>query len=88
MEPLAQAGAFGSAMTDGRLLVAAVRDAARLHNATWEMLVPDRVTINLAAEAAEEAAYAEMAVAKRALRDHICTVYGISIRELASLAMP
>ena len=78
-----------SAVSDeARRLVEMVRAAARRHNATWEMLVPDRITINLDAEAAEEEAYAEMAEAKRQLRDHICQVYGISIRELASLARP
>lgn len=73
---------------EAEALVAAVRAAARAHNATWEALVPDAFTLNLAAEVAEEAAYAEMAVAKRALRDHVCATYGISVRELASLAMP
>lgn len=69
-------------------LVAAVRAAARAHNKTWEALVPDAFTINLAAEAAEERAYADMAEAKHALRNHICHLYGISARELASLALP
>lgn len=67
-------------------LVEDVRAAARAHNATWEALVPDHLTINLAAEAAEEAAYDEMAAAKARLRAHICEIYGITIRELASLA--
>jgi hypothetical protein len=71
---------------DGAMLAQAVREAARRHNLTWEALIPDSLTINLAAEAAEEEAYAEMAEAKRALRDHICRIYGISVRELASLA--
>lgn len=69
-------------------LVTAVRTAARAHNVTWEALVPDPHTVNSHAEAAEEAAYADMAIAKRALRDHICRTYGISIGELSSLAMP
>ncbi|WP_019514854.1 hypothetical protein [Sphingomonas sp. Mn802worker] len=73
---------------DARALVAAVREAARRHNLSWNMLVPDRFTLNHDAEEAEEAAYAEMAATKRALRDHICTVYGISVDELASLATP
>ena len=73
---------------DGRALVEAVREAARHHNSSWEAMVPDAFTINLVHEEAEERAYAEMAVAKRALREHICEVYGISIRELSSLAMP
>lgn len=73
---------------DARELVASVREAARRHNQTWENLVPDAFRIDLVHEEAEELAYAEMAAAKRALRDHICETYGISIRELASLAMP
>ena len=73
---------------DGHALVDAVRDAARIHNSSWEALVPDSFTVNLAAELAEERAYADMAVIKQQLRDHICRTYGISIRELASLAMP
>lgn len=73
---------------EAQRLVAAVRAAARIHDATWESLVPDPFTVNAAAEEAEEAAYAEMAAAKRLLRDHICRTYGISIRELSSLAMP
>lgn len=73
---------------DGRELVAAVRRAAMLHNRTWEQLVPDQFTINLLAEAAEEQAYLAMAGEKQRLRDHICDTYGISIRELASLATP
>lgn len=71
---------------DGRQLVAAVRDAARRHNCTWEALVPDRFTVNLAAEAAEEQAFEDMAQAKSVLRDHICQTYGISLRELSGLA--
>lgn len=67
-------------------MVAAVREAALRHAESWESLVPDTQGINMAAEAAEEAAYTEMALAKRALRDHICQTYGISQRELASLA--
>lgn len=72
----------------GHRLVDDVRAAARLHNLSWEALVPDAYTINLAAEAEEERAYAAMAEVKRRLRDHICQTYGISIRELSSLAMP
>ncbi len=64
----------------------AVRAAARHHNTTWEALVPDPFTVNFVHEQAEEAAYAEMARAKAALRDHICETYGISLRELGSLA--
>ncbi|SEN19207.1 hypothetical protein SAMN05192583_2192 [Sphingomonas gellani] len=71
----------------GRQLVEAVRAAAATHNQTWEALVPDPFTINLAAEADEEQAYAAMTRAKAALRDHICEVYGISARELSSLAL-
>lgn len=73
---------------EARALVEAVRAAAERHNLTWDALIPDRFTVNAAAEAAEDAAYAEMAQAKRALRDHICATYGISIDELSSLAMP
>lgn len=72
---------------DGRDLVTAVRRAAALHNLSWEQLVPDQFTINLAAEAAEERAFVAMAAEKARLREHICATYGISIRELASLAM-
>jgi len=72
---------------DGKELVAAVREAARRHNLTWEALVPSHHHVDLAHEEAEERAYAEMAAAKAALRDHICTTYGITVRELASLAM-
>ena len=75
-------------MNDGRHLVALVREAAARHSTSWEALVPSSFEVNLEAEAAEEEAYAEMARAKRALRNHICDVYGISIRELSSLAMP
>lgn len=70
---------------EARRLVDAVRDAASRHATSWETLVPDSSTINPSAEAAEEAAYAAMARAKRALRDHICAAYGISLRELSSL---
>lgn len=72
-------------ITSGRALVGAVRDAARRHSLTWEVLVPSAFEVNLAAEAAEEEAYAEMARARAALRDHICETYGISIRELTAL---
>lgn len=75
-------------MSEGKRLVALVRETAARHNMSWEALVPPSFEVNLAAEAAEEEAYAEMALAKRALRDHICEVYGISICELSSLAMP
>lgn len=73
---------------EGRRLVQAVRDAALRHATSWDALVPNSFAINLEAESAEEVAYADMALAKRALRDHICTVYGISLRELSSLATP
>jgi len=73
-------------MEEGRRLVAEVRAAAARHRTTWEALVPDQFNVDLAHERAEEAAYAEMAEAKRALRDHFCAVYGLSPRELASLA--
>ena len=73
---------------DGKALVAAVREAARRHNLTWEALVPSHEHVDLGHEEAEELAYAEMAEAKAALRDHICETYGITVRQLASLAMP
>jgi hypothetical protein len=69
-------------------LVAAVRAAAAVHQTTWEALVPNQFEINLSAEQAKEQAFSEMAHAKAALRQHICETYGISIRELSSLAMP
>lgn len=69
-------------------LVAAVRAAAAVHRTTWEAMVPNTFQVNLAFEPAEEAAYAEMAAAKAALRRHICETYGLSARELASLAAP
>jgi len=73
---------------DGKALVAAVREAASRHNITWEALVPSSEHVDLEHEEAEELAYAEMADAKAALRDHICQTYGITVRELASLATP
>lgn len=72
---------------DGKHLVAEVRHAAALHNTTWEMLVPNRYELNLSAEQAEEDAFQDMAEAKARLREHICDTYGISIRELSSLAV-
>jgi hypothetical protein len=73
---------------DGKDLVAAVRDAAARHNITWSALVPDAYRVDHRHEEAEELAYAEMEVAKDRLRDHICATYGISYRELSSLARP
>lgn len=75
-------------MADGKDLVEAVRSAAARHNLTWEALVPDAYRIDQAHEEAEELAYAEMEAAKDRLRDHICATYGISYRELSSLARP
>lgn len=69
-------------------LVAAVRTAAAAHRTTWEAMVPNMFEVNLALEPVEEAAYAEMAAAKAALRRHICETYGLSARELAGLAAP
>ena len=69
-------------------LVGAVRAAAAIHKSTWEALVPNRFEVNLEAEEAEEEAYTEMARHKAALRRHICETYGLSVRELASLATP
>lgn len=74
-------------LEDGHTLVGAVRRAAAVHNATWEALVPDQFHVNLLAEEAEEHAYLAMAREKSRLREHICATYGISIRELSSLAM-
>ncbi|KRB91579.1 hypothetical protein ASE22_06290 [Sphingomonas sp. Root720] len=74
--------------SEGRQLVQLVREAALRHATSWEALVPNAFEIDLDAEEAEESAYADMALAKRALRDHICAVYGISLRELGSLAAP
>jgi hypothetical protein len=71
---------------EARELVAEVRAAAREHGKAWEELVPTSLVINFESEAAEEAAYQTMAAAKRRLREHICRVYGVSARELASLA--
>ena len=73
-------------MDDAKALVAAVQEMARLHNGSWEAMVPSSFVVNVAAEAAEDAAYADMAEAKRLLRAHICEVYGISIEDLANLA--
>lgn len=74
--------------TEAHRLVARVRAAAAVHAVSWEALVPDSFVIDLAMEAAEEHAYAAMAAEKALLRRHICETYGLSIRELASLAMP
>jgi hypothetical protein len=79
---------FDTNIDEAHRLVAAVRGAAAKHKVTWEQLVPTQFIVNFAAEEAEEQAYAEMAVAKAALRQHICETYGLSIRELSSLAMP
>jgi len=75
-------------MDEAKALVEDVRHAARRHHRTWEAMIPDAFTIDLAIEAAEEAAYADMAAAKARLRDHICATYGLTIRELSSLALP
>ena len=72
-------------MEDARHLVTAVREAAARHRIAWGELVPAADLVNHGAEAAEDAAYAEMAAAKQRLRDHICTHYGISAAELAGL---
>jgi hypothetical protein len=76
-----------SLVVDGPDLVAAVRAAAARHQTSWEALIPNQFEVNLNAEEAEETAYSDMAEAKTVLRDHICRTYGISIRELSSLAM-
>jgi hypothetical protein len=71
---------------DGHILVAEVRAAAARHRIAWGELVPSPHEVNSAAEPAEEAAWTEMEAAKQRLRDHICTLYGISSAELCSLA--
>lgn len=73
-------------MQDGKALVQDVRDAAVRHKISWGVLVPSPFQVDRDAEEAEELAYQDMAVAKRALRDHICETYGITAAELCSLA--
>lgn len=51
------------------------------------MLVPARDKVNDSAEPIEEAAFQELAAAKHELRQHICETYGISVTELANLAI-
>jgi hypothetical protein len=75
-------------LLDARSLVDAAAEATRLHRLAWDALVPDRFTVNPAAEAAEEDAYAEMVCAKQALRDHVRATYGITAEELARLTQP
>jgi hypothetical protein len=72
--------------TEGRALVAEVREAAARHKVSWELLVPSPFVVDLGAEPIEELAYQDMAEAKRRLRDHICKTYGITSTELCSLA--
>ena len=74
--------------TEAHRLVARVRAAAAVHAASWDAPVPDRLTIDLTQEQAEEDAYAAMAAEKAVLRRNICETCGLSIREPASLAMP
>lgn len=71
---------------DGRDLVERVRVAAREHAASWAALVPSPFAVNSAAEADEDAAFAAMAAAKRALSAHIVATYGVTPDELANLA--
>jgi hypothetical protein len=73
-------------MDDGKALVQDVRDAAARHKVSWGVLVPSAFVVDPQAEQAEEDAYQDMALAKRALRDHICQTYGITAAELCSLA--
>lgn len=73
-------------MEEGQKLVAEVRAAAARHRIAWGELVPTAHLVNHAAEAAEDAAYAEMEAAKQKLRDHICALYGITAAELCSLS--
>jgi hypothetical protein len=72
-------------MDDGKALVQDVRDAAARHKLSWGVLVPSAFVVDPQAEQAEEEAYQDMALAKRALRDHICVTYGITAAELCSL---
>ena len=74
-------------MQEGRILVTVVREAAKKHNVTWGMLVPAPDKVNDSAEPIEEAAFQELAAAKHELRQHICETYGISVTELANLAI-
>lgn len=87
---LAASGTFWARMntsiSEAHALVAAVREAARRHGIAWATMIPDPHSFNAAAEAHEEAAFQDMAEAKAALRRHICDTYGLSPRELASLA--
>jgi hypothetical protein len=71
---------------EGRDLVADVREAAARHKVSWGLLVPSPYVVDLGAEQLEEMAFQDMAEAKRRLRDHICTTYGITAAELCSLA--
>lgn len=77
-------GSFIASM-EPKELVATLRNAALRHNLSWEALVPNPRQVDVRHEEAEELAYAEMAAAKSALRDHICQTYGISARELSNL---
>lgn len=72
-------------MEEGKQLVEKVRAAAARHRIAWGALVPTPHAVNCDAEAAEDAAYAEMDAAKQRLRDHICELYGISATELTNL---
>ena len=74
-------------MQEGRILVTFIREAAKKHNVTWGMLVPAPDKINDWAEPIEEAAFRELAAAKHELRQHICEMYGISVTQLANLAI-
>ncbi len=73
---------------EGHGLVAAVRTAVAVHKASWAQLVPSDTFVNIAAEAEEEAAYVDLAVARAELRNHICRAYGLTSRELSALASP
>ena len=73
-------------MNEGQALIEAVRAAARAHGASWQAMVPNSFVVNADAEADEDLAFTAMAEAKRRLREHIAATYGVSIRELASLA--
>jgi hypothetical protein len=71
----------------GRALVAVVRATAERHSIAWKALVPSRDVVDWSAEDIEDAAFNEMAEAKRALRQHMCETYGITPEELGYLTV-
>jgi hypothetical protein len=69
----------------GEQLVASAREAVSKHRIAWRELVPDPHTVNLAAEADEDAAHEAMVSAKSRLRAHVLQTYGVDISELCNL---